>query len=104
MCASSSRRSNGTKSVTTSTSPSTETNDIDANLTVYITYPYFWGRQCTWIDKLTINDPDPVFDEFLKAGFARVVVPARPNFEGAIDQYVFFSCLLFNGGTDKEFF
>jgi hypothetical protein len=56
---------------------------------VYITYPYFWGRPDTWITKLTtINDPDPVFDEFLKAGFARVVVPARPGFEGAIDQYV----------------
>jgi len=57
-------------------------------LTVYITYPYFWGGQNTWITKLAINDPDPVFDEFLKSGFARVVVPARPNFEGAIDQCV----------------
>jgi hypothetical protein len=55
---------------------------------MYITYPYFWGRQDTWIKKLMINDPDPVFDEFLKAGFARVVVPARPGFEGAIDHFM----------------
>jgi hypothetical protein len=53
---------------------------------VYITYPYFWGAKHNWIKKLTINDPDPVFDEFLKIGFARVVVPARRGFEGAIDQ------------------
>ncbi|KAG8805585.1 hypothetical protein FRC17_005445 [Serendipita sp. 399] len=55
---------------------------------MYITYPYFWGRQDTWIKKMTFNDTDPVFDEFLKAGFARVVVPARPGFEGAIDHFM----------------
>jgi hypothetical protein len=37
---------------------------------VYITYPDFWGRQGTWITKLSVNDSDPVFDEFLKSGFA----------------------------------
>lgn len=55
---------------------------------MYVTYPYFWGRKDTWKAKFTINDPDPAFDEFLKAGFARVVVPARRNFEGAIDHFM----------------
>ncbi|KAK4108839.1 carbohydrate-binding module family 12 protein [Canariomyces notabilis] len=57
---------------------------------IYITYPYFWGDKSNWVSKLTINDPDPVFDEFLKSGFARVVVPARPGFEGAIDHFMRF--------------
>jgi hypothetical protein len=57
---------------------------------VYITYPYFWGDKNNWISKLTINDPDPVFDEFLKSGFARVVVPARPGFHNAIDHFMRF--------------
>jgi hypothetical protein len=53
---------------------------------VYVTNPYFWGRKTQWTRRLAFDDPDPVFDEFLKAGFCRVVVPARPGFEGAIDQ------------------
>jgi hypothetical protein len=64
---------------------------------VYIAYPYFWGEKSSWVSKLTINDPDPVFDEFLKSGFARVVVPARPGFEGAIDHFMRFG-VPWNGG------
>ncbi|PVH67258.1 hypothetical protein DL98DRAFT_662706 [Cadophora sp. DSE1049] len=64
---------------------------------IYITYPYFWGDKSNWVKKLTINDPDPVFDEFLKSGFARVVVPARPGFEGAIDHFMRFG-VPWNGG------
>lgn len=52
-------------------------------------YPYFWGRKPYWAQRLAFEDPDPQFDEFLKAGFARVQVPARLGFEAAIDQYVF---------------
>lgn len=53
----------------------------------YITYPYFWGSKSRWLSRIAFDDPDPVFDEFLKAGFARVVIPARPGFEGAIDHF-----------------
>jgi len=53
---------------------------------VYVTYPYFWGSKQRWTARLAFSDPDPVFDEFLKAGFCRVVVPARPGFENAVDQ------------------
>jgi hypothetical protein len=54
----------------------------------WLTYPYFWGRKGNWQQTLSISDPDPVYDDFLKAGFCRAVVPARPGYEGAIDQCV----------------
>ncbi|OKL59578.1 hypothetical protein UA08_05230 [Talaromyces atroroseus] len=64
---------------------------------MYIAYPYFWGEKSGWTSNLTINDPDPVFDEFLKSGFSRVVVPARPGFEAAIDHFMRFG-VPWNGG------
>jgi hypothetical protein len=41
----------------------------------YLYYPYFWGRKKNWVDITQISDPDPLFEQFLKAGAARVVVP-----------------------------
>ncbi len=61
----------------------------------YLFYPYFWGKRkatwegVTWIDKITgIQDVDPLFEKFLKAGAVRVTVPVRPGFEEAIQNYV----------------
>lgn len=54
----------------------------------WITYPYFWGRKSEWEDRLAFDDPDPLFTQFLKAGYCRVSVPARPGFEGAIDHFM----------------
>jgi hypothetical protein len=59
---------------------------------VYICYPYFWGGQ--WLQDATYvsTDPsDPVFDQFLNAGSARVVVPARPGFENLVNYYLYTS-------------
>ncbi|QSS62251.1 glycoside hydrolase family protein, putative [Histoplasma capsulatum] len=64
---------------------------------MYVMYPYFWGRKPYWAQRLAFEDPDPQFDEFLKAGFARVQVPARPGFEAAIDHFLQFG-ELWNGG------
>lgn len=48
----------------------------------YIFYPYFWGRKTHWLTMKNIEDTsDPLFTKFLQAGYARVVVPARPDFE-----------------------
>jgi hypothetical protein len=33
----------------------------------WITYPYFWGRKSEWTELISFDDPDPVFDDFLKA-------------------------------------
>jgi len=63
----------------------------------WIAYPYFWGRKSQWDDRLVLDDPDPLFNEFLKAGFCRVSVPARLGFEGAIDHFMTYA-ELWNGG------
>ena len=65
-------------------------------LMTYLFYPYFWGKReaswdggPTWIDKITsIQDVDPLFEKFLKAGAARVTVPVRPAFKDAIINYL----------------
>jgi hypothetical protein len=54
---------------------------------MYTYYPYFWGRQAKWGDLILIQDTDPQFEAFLKAGAARVVIPVRPGFEGALAHY-----------------
>ena len=36
------------------------------------------------VENLAYNAPDPAFNEFLKAGFARVRLPVRPGFEPTI--------------------
>jgi hypothetical protein len=54
---------------------------------MYVYYPYFWGRPERWAELVLIQDSDPNFQAFLKAGAARVVVPARPGYEGALAHY-----------------
>jgi hypothetical protein len=54
---------------------------------LYFYYPYFWGRPARWGELVLIQHLDPQFEEFLKAGAARVVVPIRPGFEAAMAHY-----------------
>lgn len=54
----------------------------------WLTYPYFWGRKSQWAERIAYEDPDPIFNQFLKAGSCRVVVPVRPGFEGAVDHFM----------------
>jgi hypothetical protein len=63
----------------------------------WVTYPYFWGRKSQWDERLGYDDSDPAFADFLRAGYARVTVPARPGFESAIDHFLTFG-ELWNGG------
>lgn len=63
----------------------------------WVTYPYFWGRKSEWDERLGYDDPDPAFADFLRAGYARVTVPARPGFETAIDHFLTFG-EIWNGG------
>ena len=63
----------------------------------WITYPYFWGRKNQWSERISYEDSDPLFNQFLKSGYCRVSVPARPGFEGAIDHFVNFG-EIWNGG------
>jgi hypothetical protein len=56
---------------------------------VYICYPYYWARHSQWVTDVTSASADPVFDQFLNAGSARVVVPARPGFEDLVLFYIY---------------
>lgn len=54
----------------------------------YLFYDYFWGRKQNWIELMHRKDTDPLFEKFLKAGYARVWVPIRPGFESVIGHYI----------------
>lgn len=56
----------------------------------WVTYPYFWGRKSKWAERVAYEDVDPLFNQFLKAGYCRVSVPVRPGFEGAVDHFLTF--------------
>jgi hypothetical protein len=55
---------------------------------IYLFYPYFWGTKFFWMFKMGIEEADPHFKDFLKAGAARVTVPVRPGFEKAVAHYL----------------
>ncbi|RAJ08009.1 hypothetical protein [Arenibacter echinorum] len=63
----------------------------------WLTYPYFWGRKSKWEERIAYDDPDPLFNQFIKAGYCRAVVPVRPGFEGALDHFLTFG-EIWNGG------
>ncbi len=54
----------------------------------YILYPYFWGNKRHWAEALMAKDDDPLFEQFLQAGYARVWVPVRPGFESVMLNYI----------------
>ncbi|WP_405243172.1 hypothetical protein [Lentisalinibacter salinarum] len=54
----------------------------------YVFYPYYWANQANWASRFEHRDVDPMFQEFLQAGEARVVAPVRPGFERAIAYYL----------------
>jgi len=60
---------------------------------VYICYPYFWGGHSRWVLNATSASADPIFDQFLNAGSARLVVPARPGFEQMVNFFLYTSCI-----------
>ncbi|MDG2517359.1 hypothetical protein [Lysobacter soli] len=54
----------------------------------YVFYPYFWARPGGWAERFRARNMDPVLEEFLKAGYARVVVPVRVGFEAAVSYFM----------------
>ncbi|MGK7397437.1 MAG: hypothetical protein ACNS62_22865 [Candidatus Cyclobacteriaceae bacterium M3_2C_046] len=54
----------------------------------YLFYDYFWGRKQNWVDMLHLKDTDPLFEKFLRAGYARLWVPIRPGFDSVIGHYI----------------
>lgn len=66
-------------------------------------YPYFWTDKERW-PELYRSTPtgDALFDEFLKAGYAKVVVPLRPNYERSI-LYFLRTNMIWAGGEVPAF-
>lgn len=54
----------------------------------YVFYPYFWARPGGWADRFHARNMDANLEEFLKAGYARVVVPVRAGFQGAVSYFM----------------
>jgi len=50
----------------------------------YVYYPYFWGRKKNWLKITNLSDPDPLFQQFLSAGAARVLVPVPMSYIKAV--------------------
>jgi hypothetical protein len=69
------------------------------NNMVYLFYPYFWGKKDDWPTLAQLSDPDPVFQQFLQAGAARVQVPVRPGFEAGVLTYLSTGVLWSADGT-----
>lgn len=67
----------------------------------YIYYPYFWGWKDAWLKHMLLDDVDPKFADFLRAGAARVVFPVRPGFEAAVIHYLE-TGEIWNGGPPPD--
>lgn len=48
---------------------------------LYLGYPYFWDTPSNWGVKANLRHPDFRHQEFLRAGFFRVVLTVRPGYE-----------------------
>jgi hypothetical protein len=75
---------------------------FDWNNITYEFVPYYWGRKPKWLDNLSYKDNDPIFESFLQAGAARVVVPVNPSYTGAVLYYQL-TGLIWPGGEVPPF-
>ncbi len=50
----------------------------------YELFPYFWGQRERWPEMLMASHEDPKHEEFLRSGFARVLVPVTPGKEANV--------------------
>ncbi|PIF45517.1 hypothetical protein CLU96_2526 [Chryseobacterium sp. 52] len=58
------------------------------NLITYIFYPYFWGKKCSWSEKLKEESNDLIFKKFLEAGSCRVLVPIRDGYFDYVSYFI----------------
>lgn len=56
----------------------------------YVLYPYYWAERLRWDQLNEISAANPDLERFLKAGSARVVVPARPAMASAVLHWLAF--------------
>lgn len=48
---------------------------------IYQFFPYYWSPEHYWKEIYTYQDTDPLFQKFMQAGYARVLVPVKPGYE-----------------------
>lgn len=60
------------------------------NNITYVTYPFYWTDRDRWTDLEELRSTDPDFESFLRAGSARIVVPARPGYQFAVEYFATF--------------
>lgn len=68
------------------------------NNMTYRFYPYSWGRKSGWKDIFPLTDTDPQFTDFVRAGAARVIVPAHPAYTDTVLHYMA-TDEIWNGGS-----
>jgi hypothetical protein len=54
----------------------------------YLLYPYFWAKRERWDELNKLESANPEFEQFLKAGSARVVLPVRPAMTDAVKHWL----------------
>jgi len=64
----------------------------------YLFYPTYWTYDGRWPGLFALEDNDPEFAAFLRAGSARVIVPVRPGYEYQAQLFVDYG-LLWGGGS-----
>jgi hypothetical protein len=64
----------------------------------YLFYPYFWMDKDRWLERSNLQSGDPVFADFLRAGFARVLVSVTPAYQDAIIYFLGSGGQIWNGG------
>lgn len=61
---------------------------IDWKLMAYAFFDYFWNPMCDWPLRFDPDEPDGMFKAFLRAGYARVLVPVSPAMQQDFLWYV----------------
>ncbi len=54
----------------------------------YTFYPYYYAKVCKWKEIYQLEDSDFLFNQFLKAGYGRVMVPVTPGMEKHLIHYI----------------
>jgi hypothetical protein len=54
----------------------------------YLFYPYFWGKKKDWPIVSQLDDTDPLYQDFLQAGYCRINIPVRPGFRNSINTFL----------------
>jgi len=64
-------------------------------------YPYYWGRRENWYDLAKFTSDDPLHQQFLRAGAARVVLAVRPTFNADVIFFLITGKLFITGDVPQ---